>query len=139
MAWQAEAACLGQTELFYGYTGKPVKALALCAACPVREQCLAEELGHNAGDQDYEIFGVFGGLLPDERIALLRIQGRRPLRTHCKRGHEFTEENTITRQKANKAGELKESRTCRQCTRVSTNASKRRRRIGQREAEKDTL
>lgn len=135
-SWRAEAACRGQTELFYGHLGTQAKAV--CAGCPVRQECLDEELDRNATEQDNEINGVFGGMTAAERIRLLRTQGRRPVRTHCGRGHEFTPENTLLRERTNKAGEVYESRTCRRCHLDRTNEYKRRKRIGQRESKKDT-
>jgi WhiB family redox-sensing transcriptional regulator len=43
-------------------------AIAICAACPVREECLEVSLRHWAIGQH----GVWGGLVPAERAALRR-------------------------------------------------------------------
>jgi WhiB family redox-sensing transcriptional regulator len=43
-------------------------AIAVCAACPVRTQCLALSLRHWGFGQH----GVWGGLVPAERAALRR-------------------------------------------------------------------
>lgn len=42
-------------------------ALAVCAACPVREECLAHALDTN------ERFGIWGGTTEKERRELARI------------------------------------------------------------------
>ena len=71
-AWQVESACRGMdTEIFYAADfarGAPKRkqeaaAKAICAQCPVTEQCLtrAIEIG--------EPHGIWGGLNPEERDA----------------------------------------------------------------------
>ena len=70
-AWAAQAACKGQTALFFPGRGQPdqaARAKAICAGCPVRLECLEAGL-----DEDY---GIWGGLAADER----RRVGRRRLR-----------------------------------------------------------
>lgn len=75
MSWADEAACRDvDLAVFYpqpGY-GAYRRAAALCAACPVRRNCLAEALrtesvGHR--------FGMWGGLMPEQRAALA-LRGR---------------------------------------------------------------
>lgn len=71
--WRALAACRGvDPELFYpvgdDWTGpanerRAREALAVCAGCPVRTECLADAL--ERGDA----FAVLGGTLPRERRA----------------------------------------------------------------------
>lgn len=68
MAWQDLAACRG-TEVDY-FSARPdavAAAVALCRSCPVRVDCLVEDLGTPGAWR----FGVRAGLVPDERIALL--------------------------------------------------------------------
>lgn len=67
-AWRAEAACSGlPTDDFFpvGSTGgaldRIAAAKAVCAACPVRVQCLDYAL--DTGQHD----GIWGGLSEDER------------------------------------------------------------------------
>lgn len=69
--WTVDALC-AQTglDLHFPETGEPVtEAKAVCAACDVRAQCLEYALDRN------EVFGVWGGLSPQERKRL-----RRPIR-----------------------------------------------------------
>jgi WhiB family redox-sensing transcriptional regulator len=47
-------------------------AIAICATCPVRPQCLALSLRH----WDIGQYGVWGGLVPAERAALRRRNKR---------------------------------------------------------------
>jgi WhiB family redox-sensing transcriptional regulator len=72
-SWQVRSACRGvDTELFYSADfarGAPKRkqeaaAKAVCAVCPVIEQCLARAL------EVGEAHGIWGGLNPEERIAL---------------------------------------------------------------------
>lgn len=66
--WREAAACqYVDPDLFHPDTGQPTRpAKAVCAACPVRVQCL--EYALEAGER----LGVWGGLGPDERAALTR-------------------------------------------------------------------
>lgn len=58
---------IGDVDLFYpDKGGSNKKAKAVCAACPVRVQCLQYAL--EAGEQ----FGIWGGLSEQERTALRR-------------------------------------------------------------------
>lgn len=53
------------------------KALQVCAQCPVREWCLAQDLAECTATS--QILGVRGGLRQSERRALfLELNGRRP-------------------------------------------------------------
>jgi hypothetical protein len=49
-------------------------ALEICKACPIREQCL------EVGMQDDDIrYGIWGGLLAGERLALrAKLTGKKP-------------------------------------------------------------
>ncbi len=73
--WRDSARCRGaDTELFF--PGKdsilPEEAAALCAACPVRGDCLEWALGHPQ-------YGVWGGTTRDDRHATRR-RGQRKTR-----------------------------------------------------------
>lgn len=69
VAWMQDAACKGKTELFYpehNLRGEELReatrrAKALCYVCPVKEKCKAWAQENN------EKFGVWGGLLPEQR------------------------------------------------------------------------
>lgn len=100
LPWQDSAACIGaDTAIFFPESGDPVgPAKALCRACPVREQCLADALERG------EVHGVWGGLSAKERRkyrrqhGLLRKPGGRPqpinhgtnggYQTHRRRGQQ---------------------------------------------------
>ncbi|MGH8899918.1 MAG: WhiB family transcriptional regulator [Egibacteraceae bacterium] len=76
-AWQADAACAAMpTEDFFpvGSTGPALnqiaRAKAICATCPVREECLDYALATGQND------GVWGGMSEDERRTERRRQRR---------------------------------------------------------------
>lgn len=71
LPWQDSAACIGaDTAIFFPESGDPVgPAKALCRACPVREQCLADALERG------EVHGVWGGLSAKERRKYRRQHG----------------------------------------------------------------
>ena len=71
LRWQDSAACIGaDTAIFFPESGDPVgPAKALCRACPVREQCLADALERG------EVHGVWGGLSAKERRKYRRQHG----------------------------------------------------------------
>ena len=48
-------------------------AAALCAGCPIAEQCLAVAMHAERGIGTYSRYGVFGGLTPDQRAQLARV------------------------------------------------------------------
>jgi WhiB family redox-sensing transcriptional regulator len=74
--WRALAACKGvDPELFFSSEDLPDKrdrveresvAKSICAACPVRAECLAYAIA--AGER----YGIWGGLNPQERRAVAR-------------------------------------------------------------------
>jgi len=68
--WPVQAACRGMDPdaLFVDGPAQD-KAKSVCAACPVRTECLADALDNRIS------FGVWGGMTEQERRALLR---RRP-------------------------------------------------------------
>jgi WhiB family redox-sensing transcriptional regulator len=77
MDWRELAACRGyDPELFFpvgdtwegkGNARRAEVALAICADCPIREQCLADAL--ERGD----VWAILGGTLPEERRAPARV------------------------------------------------------------------
>jgi WhiB family redox-sensing transcriptional regulator len=78
--WQDEAACRGdEVLLFFGPDGerqpereiRERKAKAVCAACPVRIQCLDYAVSRP------EKYGVWGGMNEDERASERRRRMRR--------------------------------------------------------------
>jgi WhiB family transcriptional regulator, redox-sensing transcriptional regulator len=77
--WRKQAACLGHdAEAFFpiGTTGQAVehieRAKAVCARCPVTQECLEWALDTN---QDA---GIWGGTTEDERRTLRRRRQRKP-------------------------------------------------------------
>ena len=65
--WSAKAACrTSEPDQLFVSGADQHKAKAICAACPVRVECLAEAL-----DNRIE-WGVWGGMTERERRALLR-------------------------------------------------------------------
>ena len=74
MTWWERAACRGMDrEVFYAPpdSGDVILALATCAGCPVREQCL--ELAMRAESGTYRE-GIFGGYTAEQRKALARAR-----------------------------------------------------------------
>ena len=78
LAWQDDAACRGlPVELFVGPDREPpgerrareVRAVGVCAGCPVRQQCLEHALAVP------EMFGVWGGATESERGRLRGDRG----------------------------------------------------------------
>lgn len=66
--WAAFAACLDAPGMtFFPQTKAGAEAaLAICAVCPVREDCLSHALATN------ERFGVWGGTTEQQRREMLR-------------------------------------------------------------------
>ncbi len=73
-AWWERAACLGlDTSLFFPARGESTAAAeALCASCPVREDCLWHALGPVGGRS--ERFGIWGGSSERQRRRLRRAR-----------------------------------------------------------------
>ena len=67
-AWHRQAACAGQgtTELIPVRGANYDRARALCAGCPVRQECLETALA------DSELLGLWAGTTPDQRKAMRR-------------------------------------------------------------------
>jgi WhiB family redox-sensing transcriptional regulator len=104
--WRDQAACrdlvtADYDPFFAGTKESTEAAIAICAGCPVRHDCLTFAV--RTGQQ----YGVWGGQ-PEQIIRRLIATDRagRPhrrqapaghpqaSRTHCKRGHPFNAENT---------------------------------------------
>jgi WhiB family transcriptional regulator, redox-sensing transcriptional regulator len=66
--WARSAACAGlDPELFFPQRGEPADvAIAVCAACPVRQECLDHALEHG------EHHGIWGGTSAKERRRMQR-------------------------------------------------------------------
>ncbi len=67
--WRTQAACQDSTEVdfFSEELGEQTRARAMCAGCPVIDECLRYSIDTNQTE------GVWGGLLPRERNRLRRI------------------------------------------------------------------
>lgn len=80
MSWQIDAACRGMdTDLFFPDRNDhdaATQAKAVCAVCPVSDECLTEALQVPG----YDMCGIFGGTTDRERRAIrlalgIRIDG----------------------------------------------------------------
>lgn len=99
--WVAQAACRdADPRLFDAVATLDAEAaLSFCKACPVKEACLQDAL-----DQEVNPDGVWGGTTQTERRRIRRYGSTQGVpegmaainaaKTHCKRNHEFTLENT---------------------------------------------
>jgi hypothetical protein len=133
-SWRDQAACLevvsADYDPFFADAKDPqAEAIAICATCPVRDACLTFAV--RTGQQ----YGIWGGQ-PQQVIRSLivleragrphsrRAPARHPQasKTHCKRGHRFTAENTYYAPDG--------QRRCRQCLREAQPTRARRRRRG---------
>lgn len=65
--WQLNAACADvDSKIFFSAKHKDrALALSLCNSCPVKDECLEFAINNEC---DY---GIFGGLFPEERKALV--------------------------------------------------------------------
>lgn len=70
----ADAACRdSDPEIWYSPSHKE-RAIAVeaCLRCPIREQCLQDSLAaESRGDTQY-LFGIYGGMSPNQRRKLLK-------------------------------------------------------------------
>lgn len=71
-AWKDDAACNGiDPDLFFSSDDKAQRrALELCKACPVREECLRWAVEHR------EMYGIWGGMEESDRRSLIRERRR---------------------------------------------------------------
>ena len=83
-AWMADAACAGATEVMYPAVRESDRrrapyqaALDVCAACPVRAECLAEVLSYDDIGGGTIRHGVWGGTTPWQR-SVWRRTGQLP-------------------------------------------------------------
>jgi WhiB family redox-sensing transcriptional regulator len=132
--WRDHAACLelvsAEYDPFFADTAQlQAEAISICESCPVRDACLTFAV--RTGQQ----YGIWGGQ-PQQLIRRLiaadragRPQARRvsashpqASKTHCKRGHHFTAENTYYAPDG--------QRRCRTCLREAQPTRARRRRRG---------
>ena len=68
-AWMSEAACKGQTDLFFPTVGGDVQeAKEICRSCPVRADCL----GHAMSASGWGLHGVWGGVSQKKRLRMHR-------------------------------------------------------------------
>lgn len=77
-------------------------AARACQGCPVREQCLAEALLHEAGKTTSGRYGIWGGLTPKQRARMDPSAGRSLITCpECgsrARAHQHTPEACLRRQ-----------------------------------------
>lgn len=71
-SWQADAACRdADAETFFSLDeARQQEALEMCAACPVRQECLEHALAQ--GEQ----YGIWGGTREGERRRIMRERRR---------------------------------------------------------------
>ncbi len=88
--WQDQALCAEtDPEIFYPETtGDALHARRVCIKCPVREQCL------QAGMDNVEVFGIWGGTTKDDRAA---IRAGRGFDIYSKLGKKWMKQNGIER------------------------------------------
>ncbi|MEV6712009.1 WhiB family transcriptional regulator [Lentzea sp. NPDC051208] len=70
--WRTRAACQGRVDLDFIEPKSPAEdaeCRAMCAGCPVREQCLTDSLANG------EAWGLWGGFDSDEREQLAGERG----------------------------------------------------------------
>lgn len=69
-SWMVDAACVGvDPDLFFPEPGASVQeAKAVCAGCPVREECLDYAMSH------HENWGIWGGVTARERARMRRTR-----------------------------------------------------------------
>jgi WhiB family redox-sensing transcriptional regulator len=106
--WRDQAACrdlvTAEYDPFFADTAElQAEAIAICETCPVRDDCLTFAV--RTGQQ----YGIWGGQPQASK-------------THCKRGHPFSPENTYYAPDG--------QRRCRICLREAQPPRARRRRRG---------
>jgi hypothetical protein len=75
--WAKDARCLpingrgpGGVYFFSDDPDEQLRAVSFCEGCPVREQCLAEQMQWENEHPGYGRFGVFGGKTAQQREEL---------------------------------------------------------------------
>ena len=72
--WTTDAACVGSNPgawfVGQGQASHVTKLRALCARCPVRDECLALAMDAERGTGINRRHGIYGGLTPRERLRL---------------------------------------------------------------------
>ena len=69
--WRLRAACRGEDPEMFFESVYELFAMRLCARCPVRRNCLASALEAEGESKASHRSGIWGGLTPDERTALV--------------------------------------------------------------------
>ncbi len=59
--WMDSAACAGHPQDWWFMEGQFELGKKICRTCPVRKEC------RQAGDDNQETYGLWGGLTPEER------------------------------------------------------------------------
>jgi WhiB family redox-sensing transcriptional regulator len=103
--WRVDAACVGVDDaVMFLESGKGRKsnaavaaAQAVCASCPVLRQCQSFVMEMESGFELKDRFGMWAGLMPNERHELDPVKPTKLRREYCKNGHKRTEENTQQR------------------------------------------
>lgn len=83
--WHQDAACLGMdTDIFFLENKHDQnQAIATCISCPVRWQCLEEDLTyHTTHGTIYRATGIYGGYHPQARINMLRAIKKEGISPH---------------------------------------------------------
>jgi len=73
--WFEQALCKQyDRDLFFSKGADTIKALSICARCPVREECLdwALSIEMKLPDIQRDVWGVYGGKTRKARLRLLR-------------------------------------------------------------------
>lgn len=86
--WLPEAICrdVEDKRVFFSPVNKKIqskyyeRAFNVCSECPVAAECLVEAMFQERWDPQHSIYGVRGGLIPRERVALARKYGIRTRR-----------------------------------------------------------
>jgi WhiB family transcriptional regulator, redox-sensing transcriptional regulator len=132
--WRDQAACrdvvTAEYDPFFADTaGLQAEAIAICATCPVRDDCLtfAVRTGQHYGIWGGQPQQVIRSLIALERAGRphsRRVSASHPQasKTHCKHGHRFTAQNTYYAPDG--------QRRCRICLREAQPPRARRRRRG---------
>jgi WhiB family redox-sensing transcriptional regulator len=93
-AWRDRALCLdADPDLFFppddgvNAYAQTLAAKKVCAACPVRAECLEYAIVNN------ELWGVWGGV-PERPRRAMRLQAQQAAAPRCRNDHLRTEANT---------------------------------------------